>query len=277
MNYLSRFLLLIPLLISSDEILDRVEISYGNNTKQAIDFYKGSSDKVLIWIHGGGWLYGDKRSERWIRRFHNHFVEHEDFNVFMIGYRIGEESAPYAVDDVICAYDRIIREIELRDLSMDDIIVAGASAGGHLALMVGYSENYKDKKCNPKQSPKAIINLFGITEIENTYKFLDKTKFFKASNYVRRWIPEDVSISEASMKLSPINMINTKNGPEVLTIHGTNDRWVPYQQAQLLQKKLNTKHHLLTIEGGGHYYFSEDEDNLIRNKITDFISKYIKD
>ena len=277
MNYLSRFLLLIPLFIASDEILDSVEISYGDNTKQAIDFYKGSSDKVLIWIHGGGWLYGDKRSERWIRRFQNHFVEHEDFNVFMIGYRIGEASAPYAVNDVICAYDRIIREIEFRGLSMDDIIVAGASAGGHLALMVGYSENYKDKKCNPKQSPKAVINLFGITEIENTYKFLDKTKFFKASNYVRRWIPEDVSISEASINLSPMNMITTKDGPEVLTIHGTNDRWVPYEQAQLLEKKLNKKHHLLTIEGGGHYYFSEDEDNLIRNKITDFISKYIKD
>ena len=277
MNYLSRFLLLIPLFIASDEILDSVEISYGDNTKQAIDFYKGSTDKVLIWIHGGGWLYGDKRSERWIRRFHNHFVEHEDFNVFMIGYRIGEASAPYAVNDVICAYDRIIREIELRELSMDDIIVAGASAGGHLALMVGYSENYKDKKCNPKQSPKAVINLFGITEIENTYKFLDKTKFFKASNYVRRWIPEDVSISEASINLSPMNMITTKNGPEVLTIHGTNDRWVPYQQAQLLEKKLNKKHQLLTIEGGGHYYFSDDEDNLIRNKITAFISKNIKD
>ena len=277
MNYLSRFLLLIPLFIASDEILDSVEISYGDNTKQAIDFYKGSSDKVLIWIHGGGWLYGDKRSERWIRRFHNHFVEHEDFNVFMIGYRIGEASAPYAVNDVICAYDRIIREIEFRGLSMDDIIVAGASAGGHLALMVGYSENYKDKKCNPKQSPKAVINLFGITEIENTYKFLDKTKFFKASNYVRRWIPEDVSISEASINLSPMNMITTKNGPEVLTIHGTNDRWVPYEQAQLLEKKLNKKHHLLTIEGGGHYYFSDDEDNLIRNKISAFISKNIKD
>ena len=277
MNYLSRFLLLIPLFIASDEILDSVEISYGDNTKQAIDFYKGSSDKVLIWIHGGGWLYGDKRSERWIRRFQNHFVEHEDFNVFMIGYRIGEASAPYAVNDVICAYDRIIREIEFRELSMDDIIVAGASAGGHLALMVGYSENYKDKKCNPKQSPKAVINLFGITEIENTYKFLDKTKFFKASNYVRRWIPEDVSISEASINLSPMNMITTKDGPEVLTIHGTNDRWVPYEQAQLLEKKLNKKHHLLTIEGGGHYYFSDDEDNLIRNKISAFISKNIKD
>ena len=277
MNYLSRFLLLIPLFIASDEILDSVEISYGDNTKQAIDFYKGSTDKVLIWIHGGGWLYGDKRSERWIRRFHNHFVEHEDFNVFMIGYRIGEASAPYAVNDVICAYDRIIREIEFRGLSMDDIIVAGASAGGHLALMVGYSENYKDKKCNPKQSPKAVINLFGITEIENTYKFLDKTKFFKASNYVRRWIPEDVSISEASINLSPMNMITTKDGPEVLTIHGTNDRWVPYEQAQLLEKKLNKKHHLLTIEGGGHYYFSDDEDNLIRNKISAFISKNIKD
>ena len=36
-----------------------------------------------------------------------------------------------------------------------------------------------------KFAPKAIINIFGITEIKQTSEFLDKTKFFDASNYVK--------------------------------------------------------------------------------------------
>ena len=86
MNHILKFLLLIPLIIASDEILDVSEISYGSDEKQRIDLYKGTSDKVLVWIHGGGWLYGDKRAERWIKRFQNHFVDHENFNVYMVGY-----------------------------------------------------------------------------------------------------------------------------------------------------------------------------------------------
>ena len=89
MNHILKFLLLIPLIIASDEILDVSEISYGSYEKQRIDLYKGTSDKVLVWIHGGGWLYGDKRAERWIKRFQNHFVDHENFNVYMVGLQSG--------------------------------------------------------------------------------------------------------------------------------------------------------------------------------------------
>ena len=123
--------------------------------------------------------------------------------------------------------------------------------------------------------PKAIINLFGITDIEKTYTFLDKTKFFKASNYVKGWIPPEASLFEVSKRLSPINLID-KNAPDILTIHGTSDRWVPYEQALLLEESLGEKHQLLTIEGGGHYYFSDEEDELIRQTISSFLEKNYK-
>ena len=142
MNIIKKFLLLLPLIVISDEFLDVKEISYGNNEKQKIDFYRGKSDKVLIWIHGGGWLFGDKRAERWIKRFQNHFVDYEKYNVYMVGYRIGKSTAPYAVDDVLCAYKSIISDASSKNLSTSDIVVAGASAGGHLALMVGLSNKY---------------------------------------------------------------------------------------------------------------------------------------
>ncbi len=270
MNYILRLLLLIPLVIASDNILDISEISYGSDEKQKIDLYKGTSDKVLVWIHGGGWLYGNKKAERWIKRFQNHFIDHQDFNVYMVGYRVGEATAPNAVDDVICSYKKIISDALVRNFSTEDIVVAGASAGGHLALMVGLSANYKNNECAEEITPKAIINIFGITEIKQTSEFLDKTKLFDASNYVKRWIGPEANIDLISKTLSPINLLNGID-LNVLTIHGTSDRWVPYEQALLLDERLGDQHQLITIDGGGHYNFSEEEDEIIRQTISSFL------
>jgi acetyl esterase/lipase len=250
-----------------------IEYSYGSHEKQKIDLYLGNSDKVLVWIHGGGWLFGDKRAKRWVRRFHNHFTDHKELNVFMIGYRVGENTAPYAVEDVLCAYKKIEEEIELRGFSKKDIVVAGASAGGHFALFLSLSQqNISNKSCLSDLKPKAVVNLFGITEIEQTYKYLDQSKFFSLSNYVRRWIPDEKEVSEVSKQLSPLYLIDNQN-IKVLTIHGTNDVWVPYSQAKLLDQQLKEKHLLHTVEGGGHYGFSEEEDQAIREKIKNFITE----
>ena len=275
-NFL-RLSLLLPFIAFSEEPLYLSEISYGINEKQKIDLYEGSSDKVLIWIHGGGWLFGDKRSERWVKRFHNHFIDHEKLNVYMIGYRVGEDTAPNAVDDVICAYKKILDDAVAKKLSVKDIVVSGASAGGHLALMVGLSNEYNFKSsCNTLIKPKAVINLFGITEIEKNSQFLDEEKFFSFSNYIKTWLPESLTLEEASEKFSPINLVGP-NSPQVLTIHGTKDDWVPYDQAILLGKKLKDKHQLLTIENGGHYGFSDEADQIIRQNIAEFLRDTYKD
>jgi len=48
---------------------------------------------------------------------------------------------------------------------------------------------------------------------------------------------------------------------------------VPYSQAKLLDQQLKEKHILHTVEGGGHYGFSEEEDQAIRDKIKNFITE----
>jgi acetyl esterase/lipase len=195
----------------------------------------------------------------------------------MIGYRVGEDTAPSAVDDVICAYKKIVDDAVAKNLSVKDIVVSGASAGGHLALMVGLSNEYNlETSCNTLIKPKAVINLFGITEIEKNSQFLDEEKFFSFSNYIKTWLPESLALEEASEKFSPINLVGP-NSPQVLTIHGTKDDWVPYDQAILLGKKLKAKHQLLTIENGGHYGFSDEEDQIIRQNIAEFLRDTYKD
>ena len=48
---------------------------------------------------------------------------------------------------------------------------------------------------------------------------------------------------------------------------------MPYSQAELLDQKLKDKHVLHTVVGGGHYGFSEEEDQAIRKKIKNFITE----
>ena len=81
-------------------------------------------------------------------------------------------------------------------------------------------------------------------------------------------------ITEASKELSPIYLVDNQS-IKVLTIHGTHDVWVPYSQAKLLDQQLKEKHILHTVEGGGHYGFSEEEDQAIRDKIKNFIAEIV--
>ena len=252
-----------------------IEYTYGKDKMQAIDLYPGSSDKVLIWIHGGGWLFGDKRADRWVRRFHRHFIDHEKYNVFMIGYRVGRNTAPQAIEDVICAYQKIESIIDNENLSSNDIIVAGASAGGHLALMLGLNEVKNTDACKYKKKPKAVVNLFGITDLKKTSDYLDDNKFFTQSNYVKSWVPSNDSLSDMLHSYSPVNL-NTTTIPNILTIHGTDDSWVPYNQAEILHEKLKGNHILVTIEKGGHYRFNNDQNEYIGSKIDEFLKDNYK-
>ena len=245
------------------------ELSYGDHVKQKIDFYPGSSDKVLVWIHGGGWIFSGKRETRWIRRLERYFKVNEELNIFSIGYRYGRNTAPQAADDTLCAYQLISEEIKKRGLSEDDVTLMGLSAGGHLALLTGF-KNSGDSNFSCKASivPKAIINFFGIVDIEKNFNFLKENRPF--FNYINIWIPPDKTIKEISEEYSPIEIVHDQV-PKVVTVHGTDDTLVPYSQALLLDDTLKQNHLLITVEGGDHWRFTDKEHTEIKKQIDTFM------
>ena len=245
------------------------ELSYGDHVKQKIDFYPGSTDKVLVWIHGGGWIFSGKRETRWIRRLERYFKVNEELNIFSIGYRYGRNTAPQAADDTLCAYKFISEEVKKRGLSEDDVTLMGLSAGGHLALLTGF-KNSGDSNFSCKASivPKAIINFFGIVDIESNFNFLKENRPFL--NYINIWIPPDKTIKEISKEYSPIEILHNQI-PKVVTVHGTDDTLVPYSQALLLDDALQQNHLLITVEGGDHWRFSDKEHMEIKKQIDEFM------
>lgn len=258
---------------ANEDEKDFIELSYGDSEKQKIDFYPGTSKKVLVWIHGGGWLYGDKRASRWIERLEKFFPINEDLNIFMVGYRLGRNTAPQAAEDVLCAYKFIEQEISKRDLSSEDITIMGFSSGGHLALMTGLMNSKgSGHECIAKKSPAAIINFFGITDIEKNYYFLKENNAFL--NFVSWWADSEESILKISNKYSPVNLVS-ENSPPTITVHGDKDTLVGYDQALILKEIMGDKNQLVTVEGGGHWRFSEDQNKKIKIEIDRFMKKNI--
>ena len=65
--------------------------------------------------------------------------------------------------------------------------------------------------------------------------------------------------------------------PPILTIHGDNDRVVPYAHATRLNEaltKAGASHELLTSPGGGHGGFTPEERARIYTAVRAFLGKH---
>lgn len=242
----------------------QVDVAYGENPAQVFDLYlygqrTGEPDyfaidndprPILVWIHGGGWIAGDKAAE--VPQLIPYLER--GWNVVNVNYRQGPGTAPQAVDDVMCAYQRVIEIVEASGIPTDQVVVSGASAGGHLALLVGMLNSDGNHPCRTASPPKAVVNWFGITDIEAVQEFLSETR--AEGNYAAAWIGNAAKVNEISSQYSPLFLV-TENTPPIITVHGDVDTVVPYEQASALHESLSTANRLITIEDGNHSGFSD--------------------
>ena len=262
-----------------------MDVSYGDDPDQRVDVYtygkyigepnwfERSEDKrpTLVWIHGGGWRYGNKETDTW---FFIHFLE-RGWNVVNVEHRKGVGTAPNAAEDVLTVMKWISENAETYRLDTDKIVVSGASSGGHLALLAGLINSV------PKSHPsyigdqiriQAIINWYGATDLNKIETYL--SDHLPDQNFVMNWVQGKENAQELITKYSPIQYV-TENAPPILTIQGDEDTLTPYAQAVLLHEKLENvgaqNHKLLTLKGGTHIGFSEEQFQLSFKTVFDFL------
>lgn len=91
---------------------------------------------AVIWIHGGGWQNGDKRSE-WVVESAKIFAEAGLLTV-SINYRLSHEAKfPSPIQDCKCAVRWLRAHATKYQINPLHIGAGGRSAGGHLAMMLG--------------------------------------------------------------------------------------------------------------------------------------------
>lgn len=87
------------------------------------------SDQVIYYLHGGAYLGGSPRSHRGLLA---HFAKAAGCEVVALDYRLAPEHPyPAALEDAVAGY----RELLAEGIPAEQIVIAGDSAGGNLALV----------------------------------------------------------------------------------------------------------------------------------------------
>lgn len=89
---------------------------------------------ALVFLHGGGWIYGDLESHDALCRF---LAEQAQVRVVAVDYRLGPEAPfPAAFDDAWAAWCWVVDHAAGLGIDVDRIAVGGDSAGGNLAAII---------------------------------------------------------------------------------------------------------------------------------------------
>src|SRR6476469_3409058 len=246
------------------------DVAYGDDAKQKFDYYlpakrNARDTKILILIHGGGWIGGDKRDFQ--QTVDSLRTELPDYAIFNVNYRLatfqGKNLWPSQMNDVNAAVQYIIDHASEYEINNNKIVIAGASAGANLALLQAYSYN-KDGRI------KAVIDLFGPTDMRDLYNNASDPNFpFLLAMFLGGTPSASGFAFDAS---SPVNNI-TVAAPPTLILHGTNDRTVPIRQSELLKKELDKKsirNSYIVYEGAGHGWYGKNLSDTY-DKMVNFI------
>ena len=223
---------------------------------------------VVMMIHGGGWIAGTK--EQGVL-YTLPFLQ-MGFAVVNVEYRMGPVAlAPAAVEDCLCALHWIGRNAKKYHFDLNKVVITGGSAGGHLALTTAMippsagfeneclaedDEGWTGKFTDTRPQVAAVINWFGITDVNDMLEGPNK------HGYAVSWLGSLPNREELAKKVSPLTYVRP-GLPPILTIHGDNDKLVPYSHGVRLHAaltKAGVKNQLFTIPGGGHGDFTDEQE-----------------
>jgi acetyl esterase/lipase len=214
----------------------------------ALDLYlpdAGGPFPLIVWIHGGAFRAGSKGGI-WYKPILNQ--TQRGYAVASIDYRLsGVAKFPALVHDAKAAV-RWLRANAVRyNLKADRVVVAGESAGGYQAAMLGTSGGAPELEGalgNPKESSRVqgVIDFFGPTD----FLAMDDRASSCKTPQVHRVpaSPESqllgCNLDDCGDKAPASNPITyvTKDDPPFLIIHGTADCLVPHSQSQRLYDAL---------------------------------------
>ena len=120
-------------------------VDFGTDKEQYFLYYeprKAVSDKVVIWIHGGGWNAGNPK----FFDFVGQFMARAGYRFVSLGYRLSPKNKyPAQIEDVCNGYNAALRYLKDKGIDTSRIIILGPSAGAHLSSILTYSKKVQDE------------------------------------------------------------------------------------------------------------------------------------
>ena len=259
---------------------------------------------VVLWLHDGGWLTGDRTLPAFVRPLlaRGVAVASIDYRLTSEGGRYGSEPVtfPAQIQDVKGAVRWLRGHADGFDLDPTRIGVWGSSAGGHLAALAGTSggvdalESPAHGSTQVSSRVQAVVDYYGPTDLLQLAPdvttppgaaFDHDAPGGPASlligysrtgegmgvlrNNASRVIPPYPAFLALAVAANPITHVDALD-PPTLIVHGDADTQVALRQSQRLRDALanaGVPVEMITVPGAGHGNFPVD----VNDRAVDYL------
>ncbi len=243
--------------------------------RQKLDLYLPKNDKplpVVVWIHGGGWVRGDKQGGPAIS------LADKGFAVASLNYRLsGDAIFPAPIEDCKAAVRWLRANAKKYNLDSDRFGVWGASAGGHLAALLAVSSDMKEfdvgDNLDQSSAVRCVVDWYGPTNFTTL-----GAKDDKPDSFVSKMLGASALVDKKQALRAGATSYVDKNDPPFLIMHGEEDKSVAFGQSVEMEaalKKAGVECEFVRIAGAKHGG-PEFETPEMRKKIEDFLTKHLK-
>ncbi|MEM0517320.1 alpha/beta hydrolase [Aequorivita flava] len=225
-----------------------LNVSYGNDPQQKYDLYlpanrSVSKTKVILLIHGGGWVEGDKSDMDLFIPYIK--LRHPNHAIVNINYVLADADTP-AFPNQFLDVDAVINKLtsEKDELQiLPEFALIGASAGAHISLMYDYVYDADDQV-------KMVGDIVGPTDFTDPF-YSENPNFpvLMAALVDESAYPSGTNYMEV---LSPALRVSADSSPTLL-FYGSEDPLVPLTNGNTLNTALiafQIDHNFMVYEGG---------------------------
>lgn len=269
--------LLLVFLVISARGDTQTDIEYGRvgETSLKLDLHRpqAASPPLVVYVHGGAWRAGSK-SDVPIAKLLDH-----GFAIASVDYRLSTQARfPAQVHDIKAAIRFLRANAEVLHIDTERVAIVGSSAGGHLAALVGVTNDHKKLEgrvgdhLDRSSAVQAIVSLYGASNLQSILG--QSTEFgltvrIPALKLLLGDVPD--AVPDLARLASPVAHLDSKD-PPLLLIHGDADPQMPPQQSAELEKAYPGSVTYITLPGskhGGPEFYDDERTALM----VDFIKR----
>jgi acetyl esterase/lipase len=234
---LSRRELLFPLFLRDRRVerIRNLRYAPGAGRRHLLDVYRpragATRAPVLLQIHGGAWVIGDKGQQG--LPLMNHLAA-EGWVCVANNYRLSPKATfPDHLVDCKLALAWVREHIAEYGGDPDFVVVTGGSAGGHLSALMGLTANRPEFQPGFEQadtSVAACVPFYGVYDLVDTFRHPDGSP---ADTWLAQRLMK-ASVAEHPERFvagSPVALVHA-DAPPFFVIHGDRDNLVPVAQAR---------------------------------------------
>ncbi len=211
---------------------------------------------LIVWVHGGAWRAGSKQDVPIIA------LLNDGYAIASVDYRLSATAKfPAQVHDIKAAIRFLRASSNQYQLNRDRFFVAGSSAGGHLAALVGVTNQHQPlegtlgEHLNQSSKVSAIVSFYGGSNLQSILSQSTPHGLKVRVPALELLLGGQPEQQSALARLaSPVAHVD-QHDPPLFLIHGDQDPQMPINQAHELhgaykQNRLVAKFEV--VHGGAH-------------------------